>query len=397
MPRAQVPYRAYFIGRTFVTWFDCAADGGQTWAEPVARQDLWPSLRDPFAVQPPPTRLGVYPVSATVLTFVDDAGNEQFVDVDKGSTVPDPRLVSAPKAFGRPIHVVSWDAGPILMVPDLMGTPNTVTPVDVRDYSMGPAQPINTPPGTPTIAIPGEAVRWFTDGTPQQVITNGPTPDALLVPPLPNGPGHVSEPLSQAFQQNLRTDDEIVDATIMYGGHSAALAVATAGLTDIEMRAVVGVAVKFAASGAQMLAMLYLLSGLRFDAYHPAGTYGIAAMTTEQLSAAGWDSAPELILGDTDQLGWLLSYLGTFPTWHADIVWPLAVLLSGQAVDDLSDTAVVLQAPYPPRLRGVAALDAEGAMGDVVTVGQLRAAIDGVLTGPLQAELTGRATGTTLA
>jgi hypothetical protein len=48
-------------------------------------------------------------------------------------------------------------------------------------------------------------------------------------------------------------------------------------------------------------------------------------------------------------------------------------------------------------LRGVAALDAEGAMGDVVTVGQLRAAIDGVLTGPLQAELTGRAAGTTLA
>ena len=218
--------------------------------------------------------------------------------------------MSAPTAFGRPVHVVSWDAGPILMVPDLMGTPNTVTPVDVRDYSMGPAQPINTPPGTPTIAIPGEPVRWFTDGTPQQVITNGPTPDALLVPPLPNGPGHVSEPLSQAFQQNLRTDDEIVDATIMYGGHSAALAAATAGLTDIEMRAVVGVAPKFAASGAQMLAMLYLLSGLRFDAYHPAGTYGIAAMTAEQLSAAGWTSAPELILGDTDQLGWLLCYSG---------------------------------------------------------------------------------------
>ncbi len=401
MPRTTVPYRAYFIGRKNVTWFDSAADGGRTWSKSVSRDQLWPSLRDPFS-NAAATQFGVYPVSGTVLKFTDDHSDYQYVDVDKGSAVPDPRSVKQPTlmlgpqpvTFALPAHVVSWDAGPILMAPNMMGSPaNTITALDLRDFSMGSPQPTSVPTGLPTIAIPGEPVRWFTADTPQQVASLGTTPDSLNVPA---GTGLVKQPISTVFP-GLPANDQIVDATIMYGSHTPVLAEATARLTDIEVRAIVGVAPKFGASGAQVLAMLYLLSGLRFDAYHPAGSYGIAAMTTDQLRAAGWTDPPEQFLAVDDQIGFLSAYLGTFPTWHADIVWPLAVVLSGQAVDDLSDAAVVLRAPYPPRLRGVAAVDADGAMGEVVTVGSLRAAINGVLQGPLGWELTGRAAFTTLA
>jgi hypothetical protein len=401
MPRTGVAYRAYFIGRTFVTWFDSAANGGRTWSKSVRRDQLWPSLRDPFPDVPgkvPDSQYGAYPASGTALNM---AG--QFVDVAKGSAVPDPRSVKQPPinlngqpvTFGLPTHVVSWDAGPILMAPNMMGSPDwTNTPVDLRDFSSGTPEPTLLPGGMPMIAIPGEPVRWFTPDTPQQVATLG-----IIhgVDGFPIGFGPVNQPISTVFPL-LPAGDRIVDATIMYGAHWAALAVATSPLTDVEVRAVVAAAPKFAASGEAVLAMLHLLSGLRPDAYHPAGSYGIAAMTPDQLRTAGWTEQPEdfLRVGVFDQIGFMEAYLGTF-TWHADIAWALAVLLSGHAVDDLTDAAVVYSEPYPPRLRGFAATGADGVVSQAVTVGDLRAAINAVLAGPLGWELHGRAAETTLA
>src|SRR5690242_9837285 len=163
MPRTGVAYRAYFIGRTYVTWFDSAANGGRTWSHSVRRDQLWPSLRDPFPDVPgklPDSQYGAYPASGTALNI---AG--QFVDVAKGSAVPDPRSVKQPPinlngqpvTFGLPTHVVSWDAGPILMAPNMMGSPSwTNTPVDLRDFSSGAPEPTLMPSGVPMIAIPGE-------------------------------------------------------------------------------------------------------------------------------------------------------------------------------------------------------------------------------------------------
>ena len=185
---------------------------------------------------------------------------------------------------------------------------------------------------------------------------------------------------------------------MLYGTVRNVLADVTATLSDADVRAFVGLAAALNAPGETQLAVGYLLSGLRPSAYHPLGFYGIAQMNTAQLDAGGWTDPPETILeaGVPAQIAILASYLQSLG-WQADPVWPLAVLLSGAPVAGLADATVVASAPYPPRLRDIAPVGADGAPASTITIGDLRAAIDAVLAGPLGSELRHRAAGTTLA
>jgi len=148
----------------------------------------------------------------------------------------------------------------------------------------------------------------------------------------------------------------------------------------------------------EILAALYVLSGLRPTAYHPHGHYGVAQMTADQLRSGGWNDPPEAILdaGVDRQMAVLTSYLAALPA-HADVVWPLVVLLTGQPVASLDDETVVARAPYSARLGDFVAVSLDGVVSDVVTIGDLRRAIGAVLAGPLQRELRNRAAETSLA
>ena len=384
MPRSGVAYRAYFFTSTQVAWFDATVDGQRTWSRTHLIEDLWPGLTGIFpdnAGVPSAVVQGVHPVSSTVLSVMGGSANfmpTTYVDVAKGALVPNPRAYSS-----RPVitHTPSWDVGPIVLYRNADGTANLV---DLRDDSAGPAQPFPLDSTSPMIAIPDEPLRWFTSDVPQNVASRV-------------GNTTVVQPVSAVFPE-LPLTGPIVEATILYGAAEAALADATAALTDADVRAVVDLAGPLGARGEELLAALYLLSGLRPGAYHPQGYYGIAQLSAQQLPVGGWTDPPAAILDASGQrqIGVLSTYLGTFP-FHAGAHWQLAALLSGTPLTDQGDATVVARAPYPPRLRALEPVTANGVVADTITVADLRNAINAVLAGPLHWELRNRAAEISLA
>jgi hypothetical protein len=385
MPAADVPYRAYFFTRTQVAWFDATPAGARVWSKAHNIVDMWPSVTGIFpdnAGVASDLARGVHPASATVLSVT--GGSPGFfptthLDVAKGALTPDPRIFSNVEFQ---LHMPSWDVGPIVMLRH--GADNTAELVDLRDNSVGPPMPFPLDSSSPMLALPGEPLRWFTSSIPQQV-------------GFIQGVAMVTKSAAEVFP-GLPLTDPIVEATVLYGTVRSALADVTELLSDADMGAFVGLAAALNAPGETQLAAGYLLSGLRPTAYHPQGFFGIAQMTVAQLDAGGWTDPPELLLdaGVPRQIAILASYLQSLG-WQADPVWPLAVLLSGAQVASLADATVIANAPYPPRLRAIVPVAADGTPATTLSIGDLRKAIDVVLAGPLGWELRHRAAGTTLA
>jgi hypothetical protein len=400
MPRTGIPFRAYFFGRTFVTWFDATAEGTRKWSVPKRMDEVWPQLSGIFDAPTPGSPLGVYPVASTVLNLNNGS---KYLDVAKGSLVPNPRAVKLPSiilppgqpvTFGLPPHVVSWDVGPIALVRNMMGSPaGSTNIVDMRDFSVGPAEMTFLPPDDPMIAIPGGEIYWFTADDPQRIGYLG---FSHTVDGIPVGWGPVTKPVAEVFPQ--LPNDRIVDATVVYGAHATALADVTAALSDADVRAIGALAGPLGAQPDELLAALYLLSGLRPTAYHPQGFFGLPQLAAPQLPFGGWsDSAETFLEADAQrQISVLATYLGRFP-FHAGAHWVLADLLSGEPLVDLGDATVVARAPYTARMGGWATVSPEGFVSDTVTIADLRRAIADVLSSPLEYELRHRIAETTLA
>ena len=130
--------------------------------------------------------------------------------------------------------------------------------MDLRDFSVGPAEPTFFPATEPMIAIPGGQVYWFTSTDPQQVAYLGLNHD---IGGVPVGFGPISKPVAEVFPQ--LPADRIVDATIVYGDYRAELADATGDLSDADVRSIVHLAGPLGAKGEELMAALHLLSGLR--------------------------------------------------------------------------------------------------------------------------------------
>src|SRR5690242_17673696 len=170
MPRSGIPYRAYFVTRTQVQWFDAEADGQRSWSKVHKIEDIWPGLLGLFPAHfgtPSDMVRGLLPVAASTLRITGGSANyppTAHVDVNKGSLVPDPRVVGG--NLWSDLHVLSWDVGPVVLY---RHADNTATPVDLRDRSLGQPTPFTLDLTSPIIAVPGEPIRWFTADSPPRV------------------------------------------------------------------------------------------------------------------------------------------------------------------------------------------------------------------------------------
>lgn len=326
---------------------------------------------------------GLLPVAASTLRITGGSANyppTAHVDVNKGSLVPDPRVVGG--NLWSDLHVLSWDVGPVVLY---RHADNTATPVDLRDRSLGQPAPFTLDLTSPIIAVPGEPIRWFTADSPPRASWKV------------NDANTTTAPASTVFPGLLLTD-AIVDTTILYGQCRSVFADATATLDDGDIRAIAATADRIGVNQAELMAVLYLLSSLHTTAYHPHGNYGLAQMNADQLRAGGWAQPPDTILeaSGAQQMTVLAAYLATLPA-HPDSVWSLAVMLTGTPVPDTADATVVARAPFSARLAGYATVSATGVVADTVTIADLRRAVTGVLTGPAQRELRNRVAETCLA
>lgn len=92
-------------------------------------------------------------------------------------------------------------------------------------------------------------------------------------------------------------------------------------------------------------------SGLRTDAYHPAGRYGLLQLTAEQLVAAGWTGTPEIYLAvQEEQLPPIAAHLAglDLPTETNEVGLWACLHLTPQERAGL-DVDTVLAAPGGPR------------------------------------------------
>ena len=129
--------------------------------------------------------------------------------------------------------------------------------------------------------------------------------------------------------------------------------------------------------------MLYVESGLRTTAYHPAGRYGLLQLTAEQLAAAGWTKSPQEYLdAGPAQLPVIATYLKRLmlPSDTDELgVWLCYLLGRAYTQDDITSTAPVAAAGGPrPEVwasHAIADFDGDGALGitDLATyIGTIR-------------------------
>lgn len=117
-----------------------------------------------------------------------------------------------------------------------------------------------------------------------------------------------------------------------------------------------------------LLTVFYAESGLRTDAYHPAGRYGLLQLTAEQLSAAGWGDSPEdYLTAGAGQLAAIKNHVNSLAI-PADASETLAWMchLLGEVPDlDESELTVTIAAPGGPRpelwtSHGIADMNGDG-------------------------------------
>jgi hypothetical protein len=117
------------------------------------------------------------------------------------------------------------------------------------------------------------------------------------------------------------------------------------------LEAVIAMAHRIGSSADVLLAVLNLESGLRTDAYHPAGRYGLLQLTAEELTAAGWTGTPEdYLCAQQEQLTPIGTHLAGLDV-PADIdetgLWVCLHLTPPERTD--LDLGTVLAAPGGPR------------------------------------------------
>jgi hypothetical protein len=275
--------------------------------------------------------------------------------------------------------MVSWDPGPVLMTMDPAGTSTQL--IDVRTGLRGPQTPFTLGnPDWPILAIPGEPVRRFFN-------TNAGT---LVISHDANG-NEVSQQLFEAFPHvNVSAVDAV---TVMYGDfRRPSVSDLTADLDDSELSVLAMAAQIVHDDGPALLAALTMLTGASPSAYHPAGHYGIAHMTAEQLAAGGWGDLPERIItaGAERQFEILGQYLAALDPSTTDTMGKvLAALATGTPVSGGDDT-VVVPAPVPPELANLVPIGDDGLPDSQITVGSLQRMIDFVLTEQTGREIFGR-------
>ena len=117
------------------------------------------------------------------------------------------------------------------------------------------------------------------------------------------------------------------------------------------LQAVVTTAHQIGSSADVLLAVLNLESGLRTDACHPAGRYGLLQLTAEELTAAGWTGTPEDYLSAQQEqlapIGAHLAGLGIGADADETGLW-IGLHLTAQERAGL-DLDTVLAAPTGPR------------------------------------------------
>jgi hypothetical protein len=139
-------------------------------------------------------------------------------------------------------------------------------------------------------------------------------------------------------------------------------------------------AIVAAAQGANVhpdvaLAVINAESGVRQDAYHPAGRYGLLQLTAEQLAAAGWGGPPAGVLtappdAQRDVLGNRLAAAAVGPDADEALLWG-ALLLPGEDRSQWTATTVIAS-PTGPRPELFATHGAADADGDgQLTIGDL--------------------------
>jgi transglycosylase-like protein with SLT domain len=140
-------------------------------------------------------------------------------------------------------------------------------------------------------------------------------------------------------------------------------------------------AIRAAARGAgiettALMAVADAESGLRTDAYHPAGRYGLLQLTPAQLKAAGWDEPPAVLAAteqqQTDLLQDVLQFL-PFPSEPSPgMLW--AALLQPDGNSRQWNPMTVVAAPMGPRRKlwqSHGGFDVDGDMK--LTIGDLEA------------------------
>jgi hypothetical protein len=137
------------------------------------------------------------------------------------------------------------------------------------------------------------------------------------------------------------------------------------------MTAVISAAHEIGTQAAVLLRVLYVESGLRTTAYHPAGRYGLLQLTAEQLAAAAWTGSPQQYLdAGPAQLPVIATHLKglSIPADTDEVgVWLCYLLGRAYTQDDITSAAPVA-APDGPRPQvwaryAVADFDADGALG----------------------------------
>ena len=128
-------------------------------------------------------------------------------------------------------------------------------------------------------------------------------------------------------------------------------------------------AMQTAGGAAELLAVMNAESGLRTNAYHPAGRYGLLQMSADQLAAAGWTGTPDEFLaageGQIPVIRTHLTGLGLPRETDETGLWLSLLLPVGELAGMDLDT--VIAAPNGPRPQ----LWASHSVADVGDDGQL--------------------------